>query len=272
MPDDGAGAFKGTFPEFYDRYLVPMNFAPYARILADRARDLAPRRILETAAGTGVVTRELVRTLSSSVAITATDLNQPMIDYARAKAGIAGVTWQQSDAMKLPFKDASFDVVVCQFGVMFFPDKQSAFREASRVLRPCGTFLFIVWDSHEAMIDSPLVISAGVAGNMLGREPLSLLAPPYHDEETIRGDLAAAGFEAVRVERISQPSKAASAREAAVITVQGSMIRSAIEAAAPSRLDEATDAAERAIQARFGRGPIEGVTNAVIVTAESPSA
>jgi SAM-dependent methyltransferase len=271
MPDDGAGAFKGTFPEFYDRYLVPINFAPYARILADRARDLAPRRILETAAGTGIVTWELVRTLSSSVAITATDLNQPMIDHARAKAGMAGVTWQQSDAMKLPFKDASFDFVVCQFGVMFFPDKQAAFREASRVLRPGGTFLFVVWDSLEAMVDSPLVISAGVAGDMLGREPLSLLSPPYHDEETIRADLAAAGFEAVRVERISQPSKAASAREA-VITVQGSMIRSAIEAADPSRLDEATDAAERAIQARFGRGPIEGVTNAVIVTAKTPSA
>src|SRR4051812_17615612 len=99
MSNTGAGAFKGTFPEFYDRYLVPMNFAPYARIIADRVRSLAPRRILETAAGTGVVTRELVRTLPSSVAITATDLNQPMIDHARAKAGMAGVTWQQSDAM-----------------------------------------------------------------------------------------------------------------------------------------------------------------------------
>jgi hypothetical protein len=155
---------------------------------------------------------------------------------------------------------------------MFFLDKQAAFGEASRVLRPCGTFLFVVWDSLEAMIDSPLVISAGVVGDMLGREPLSLLSPPYHDEETIRADLAAVGFESVRVERISQPSKAASAREAAVITVQGSVIRSAIEAADPSRLDKATDAAERAIQARFGRGPVEGVTNAVIVTAETPSA
>ena len=272
MPNDRAGAFKGTFPEFYDRYLVPMNFAPYARILADRARDLAPRRILETAAGTGIVTRELVRMLPPSATITATDLNQPMIDHAQAKPGMVGVTWQQSDAMKLPFKDASFDLVVCQFGVMFFPDKQAAFREASRVLRPGGTFLFVVWDSLPAMVDSPLVIAARVTGDILGREPFSLLSPPYHDDETIREDLAAAGFDAVRIERISQPSKAASARDAAVVTVQGSMIRSAIEAVDSSRLDEVTDAVEGVMQTRFGQGLVEGATNAVIVTAETPLA
>ena len=105
MPDKKASAFKGSFPEFYDRYLVPMNFAPYARILAGRAKDLAPSRVLETAAGTGIVTEELVRALPPDVTITATDLNQPMIDHALAKPDMAGVTWRQADAVKLPFPD-----------------------------------------------------------------------------------------------------------------------------------------------------------------------
>ena len=231
MSSDNAGLFIGSFPEFYDRHLVPMNFAPYARILAGRAKGLAPSRVLETAAGTGIVTQELAQILPPDVTITATDLNQPMIDHARTKSGMPRVIWRQADAMKLPFPDESFDLIVCQFGVMFFPNKQAAFREALRVLRHGGTFLFAVWDSYRAMVDSFLVIAADVAGEMLAREPLSLLAPPYHDEDTIRADLAAAGFSKVQVERTSQASKAVSARDAAVITVQGSAIRSAIEVA-----------------------------------------
>jgi hypothetical protein len=135
-----------------------------------------------------------------------------------------------------------------------------------------GKFLFDVWDDSRAMGDAPVAIAASVAGAMLEREPLSLLSPPYHDEDTIRADLAAAGFGAVQVERISQTAYAASARDAAVITVQGSMIRTAIEAADPARLDEATDAVERLMLARFGSGPVEGATTALIVTAEKPSA
>jgi SAM-dependent methyltransferase len=266
------GSFIGSFPEYYDRYLGPMQFAPYARILADRAKALAPSCVLETAAGTGILTQELVRRLPSGVMITATDLNQPMIDHARAKPGTAGVTWQQADAMNLPFPDWKFDLIVCQFGVMFFPDKQTAFRDASRVLRPGGKFLFSVWDDYRTMGDAPIAIAAGVAGSMLGREPLSLLSPPYHDEDIIRADLMAAGLGAVQVERMSQPARAASARDAAVITVQGSMIRTAIEAADPGRLNVAVDAVERVMLARFGSGPVEGATNALIVTAEKPSA
>jgi SAM-dependent methyltransferase len=268
MSADMQGFFKGSFPEFYDRYNVPTNFAPYARMLAERAKALAPGRVLETAAGTGIVTQALVRALPAGATITATDLNQAMLDHAMAKPDMAGVTWRQADAMKLPFPDGSFDLVVCQFGVMFFPDKPAAFREAARVLRPGGTFLFVVWDDFRAMPDHFTVIAAKVAGDMLRREPSSLMAPPYHDEYTIRADLAAGGFGAVRIERISQPSRAASARDAAVVGVQGSVIRAAIEAADPARLGEATDAVERLISARFGPGPVVGATNALIVAAE----
>jgi hypothetical protein len=122
------------------------------------------------------------------------------------------------------------------------------------------------------MSDAPIAIAAGVAGVMLDREPLSLLSPPYHDQDTIRADLAAGGFGAVQIERISQPAHAASARDAAVITVQGSMIRTAIEAADPGRLNEATDAVEQLMLARFGPGPVVGTTTALLVTAGKPPA
>jgi ubiquinone/menaquinone biosynthesis C-methylase UbiE len=136
-----AAPFTGSFPELYDRYLVPMNFAPYARRLAERVGAIAPRSVLETAAGTGAVTRELTRVLPPDVAITATDLNQPMIALAQAKLGSDRIRWQEADALDLPFPENAFDVVLCQFGVMFFPDKRRAFREALRVLRTGGDFL-----------------------------------------------------------------------------------------------------------------------------------
>jgi ubiquinone/menaquinone biosynthesis C-methylase UbiE len=130
--------FAGSIPQLYERFMVPMIFEPYA---ADMARDVVackPRKVLELAAGTGVVTRRLARELPAGVEIVATDLNQAMLDEA-ARAGTARpVQWRQADAMKLPFEDASFDVVACQFGAMFFPDKAKAYAEARRVLRPGG--------------------------------------------------------------------------------------------------------------------------------------
>ena len=270
MTDDKVAAFAGRLGEFYDRYLVPLNFAPYAEVVADRARGLRPRRVLETAAGTGVVTEALSRSLPSDVAITATDINLPMIERGKARPGMERVVWRQADAMKLPFPDAAFDLVVCQFGVMFFPDKRASFRESCRVLAPGGTYLFVVWDDYAIMADSPLWIATLAVGDMLGRDPRTLLSPGYHDEPTIRADLAATGLHEVRIDRVARPAKAASAREAAVTTVQGSLLRAAIEAADPSRLGEATDAVERIMRARFGDGPVEGENKALIVTTTKP--
>ena len=134
--------FTASFAEVYDRYLVPMDFAPHAARLSERVSAIAPQSVLETAAGTGVVTRELARILPGDVGITATDLNEPMIALAQTNLHSEHILWRQADALDLPFGDAEFDVVVCQFGVMFFPDKQQGFREALRVLRPGGHFLF----------------------------------------------------------------------------------------------------------------------------------
>jgi SAM-dependent methyltransferase len=272
MSIDKAAAFAGTLAEFYDRYLVPLNFATYAEVVADRVKGLRPRRVLETAAGSGVVTEALARALPSDTEITATDLNQAMIERGKARPRMDRVTWRQADAMKLPFADGAFDLVVCQFGVMFFPDKRASCSECFRVLSSGGTYLFVVWDDYDNMPGAPLWIATRKVGEMLGRDPRTLLNPGYFDEPTIRADLEAAGFRNVSVERTARPARAASARDAAVITVHGSLLRAAIEAADPSRLDEATGFVEREMRARFGDGPVEGMTQALIVTTTKPAA
>src|SRR5215475_14139772 len=270
MSSDKGASFAGTLAEFYDRYLVPLNFAPFAEVVADRAKALLPRRVLETAAGTGVATEVLARILPTDVTITATDLNQAMIEHGKVRPGMERVHWQQADAMKLPFPDGAFDLIVCQFGVMFFPDKRASFKESLRVLTPGGTYLFVLWDDYANMSNSPAWIAAQTVGDMLGRDPHTLVNPAYFDEPTIRADLTVAGFRDVKVDRIARTARAASARDAAVITVQGSLLRTAIETADPSRLGEATKAVEQVMFARFGDGPVEGETKALIVTTKKP--
>ena len=148
-PSNTDRSFAGSIPQFYESYLVPLIFEPYAMEMATRVATLHPSSVLEVAAGTGVVTRQLAVVLSAATSIIATDLNQPMLDHAAAIGTARRVEWRQADAMRLPFPDEVFDVVVCQFGVMFFPDKAVAMSEARRVLRPGGTLLFNVWDRIE---------------------------------------------------------------------------------------------------------------------------
>src|SRR3981081_1780212 len=141
--------FSGSIAALYDRYLGPLIFEPYAENLASRLSALHARRVLEPAAGTGIVTRALVGALQPCASIVATDLTQPMLDHAAKKVSSSRVSWQKVDAQALPFADAAFDAVVCQFGVMFFPDKRKAYSEARRVLKPGGHFIFNVWDKLE---------------------------------------------------------------------------------------------------------------------------
>src|SRR5215207_66580 len=148
-PDDAASAFAGSVPLLYQRYLVPLIFQSYADDMASRVARRQPSRVLEVAAGTGVVTRRLADALPSDVSIVATDINQPMLDQAVTAGTSRPVEWRQADAMQLPCPDEAFEVVVCQFAAMFFPDKQKGFAEARRVLRPGGCFMFSVWDRIE---------------------------------------------------------------------------------------------------------------------------
>jgi SAM-dependent methyltransferase len=187
--------FAGSIPELYSRYLEPLLMQPYAAELAARLTGLASGRLLEIAAGTGVVTRALARTLPEAVRITATDLNQQMLDFAATRPGTARVEWRQADALALRFEDGAFDAVVCQFGAMFFPDKQAAFREVRRFLKPGGRFLFDVWDRIEENEIADTLTAAVVA--RFHDEGLRFLARTphgYHDTDAIRRDLARAGF------------------------------------------------------------------------------
>lgn len=147
--DTNVASFVGSIPQDYDAGLGPIIFEPYAQDIARRAAALSPTRMLETAAGTGIVTRRLRDAMPPSANLMATDLNMPMLEVARGKfAPDELVALQPADATELPFEDASFDTVVCQFGLMFYPDKAKSFREVHRVLAPGGHYLFSVWDSH----------------------------------------------------------------------------------------------------------------------------
>jgi ubiquinone/menaquinone biosynthesis C-methylase UbiE len=261
--------FAGSIPEIYERFLVPLIFEPYARDLAGRVAKANPRDVLEMAAGTGVLTRAMASKLSARVRLVATDLNQPMLDKAQARPiDNAHVTWQQADALALPFQDKSFDVVVCQFGVMFFPDKVKGYKEARRVLKDGGRYFFNVWDkiSDNEFAD---VVTEAVAAMFPDDPPRFLARTPhgYNDAGTIRAELKAAGFGEVTIDAVDARSAAPSAREPAIGYCQGTPLRNEIEARDKLKLEEATTVAAEALAGRFGNGAVDGRIRALVITA-----
>ena len=260
--------FAGSIPEMYDRLMVPLIFEPYARDLAERVAAMQPRQVLETAAGTGVVTRALASHLPAEARIVATDLNPPMLEYAARRLQIERVEWKQADALALPFDDLSFDAVVCQFGAMFFPDKTQGYREAHRVLKPGGQFFFNVWDRIEAN-EFADVVTQTLAEVFPDDPPRFLARTPhgYHDEMQIRAELHAAGFANVSAETVEAHSRAPSPLEAAVAYCQGTPLRNEIEARDPSGLEAATKRVAEALVGRFGSGPVDGCIRAIVFMA-----
>ena len=259
--------FAGSIPENYDRYMVPMIFEPFAVDLARRAASLSPVAVLEIAAGTGVVTRALAPKLSPGASYVVSDLNQPMLDYAAShQAPDDRITWRQADAMALPFEDAAFDLVCCQFGAMFFPNRTSAYREAKRVLKPGGHFLFNVWDRIEENIFADDVTNA-LAKLFPNNPPRFLARTPhgYNDTAVIRSDLEEAGFSRVMIETRAEQSRAASPRIPAVGYCQGTPLRNEIEAR--GELETATDHAAAALAARHGSGAVAAKIQAHIIVA-----
>ena len=263
--------FTGSIPKLYETYLVPLIFEPYAADLVDRLASRSLTRVLEIAAGTGVVTRKLASVLPGKVSIIATDLNQPMLDMASAIGTKRPVELRQADAMQLPFADGTFDAVVCQFGVMFFPEKAKAFSEARRVLRSGGVFIFNVWDRIKENEFADTVTTA-LESLFPGDPPRFMARTPhgYYDRPTIERDLASGGFtKSAQIATVAARSRAKSSRVPAVAYCQGTPLRSEIETRDASRLGEATDIAAEALARRFGRGAVNGKIQAHIVTVDN---
>lgn len=238
--------FTHSTPELYDRYMGPLLFEPYAQVVAERAALLQPDRILETAAGTGIVTRALHKA-APQAQIVATDVNPAMLAVAAQKLRSDSVSFQPADAQNLPFDDESFDFVVCQFGVMFYPDKVRAHQEARRVLRSNGHYLLVSFDRLDR---NPVPRAAGTAVAALFPDdpPVYMEHGPfsYADPALIRRDLLASGFTRIQLETVELTTRV-SAPIAAKGLVLGSPFRAEIERRDPSAVDRALDAVTAAL-------------------------
>ena len=261
--------FTGSLPKFYDTLMVPLIFEAYAADMAELVAASAPGSVLETAAGSGVVTRLLAPKLCADARYVVTDLNQPMLDYAASRQGAdSRIEWRQADALKLPFEAATFDVVCCQFGAMFFPDRAAGYAEARRVLKAGGRFVFSVWDRIEENAFADDVTNA--VATVFAHDPPRFLARTphgYHDIALIREDLSRAGFTSIAIETHEKQSRAPSARAAAIAYCHGTPLRNEIEARDASLLQLATDRATQAIASRHGAGPVAGKTQAHVIVA-----
>jgi ubiquinone/menaquinone biosynthesis C-methylase UbiE len=243
--------FEHSTPALYDRYLGPLLFAPYAEHVAKRVARLRPETILETAAGTGILTRAVSEALPEAEII-ATDINPVVVEFAAQHFQSDRVALRAADAQQLPFADESFDLVVCLFGVMFFPDKVRANREARRVLSAGGRYVLVTFDRLDR---NPVPKAAGEAvATLFPENPRYMERGPfsYTDAAAVASDLRSAGFQNVEVETV-ELSSLVSAQDAAHGIVLGSPFRAEIERLDPSALERATAAVEQALQPWDGK-------------------
>lgn len=252
MPMTDRDIFVHSTPALYDQYMGPLLFEPYARLMAEHSSRLRPSRVLEIAAGTGILTRELARALPNATII-ATDLNPAMLEFASQHVQSDRVAFERADALALSYPDATFDLVGCQFGIMFFPDRVQANREAFRVLRPGGHYLLLTFDQ---IARNPVPRAAGRAVSALFPDrPLEYmqLGPfSYADPLRIREDLVAAGFTDIELQTCELTTHV-NAKNAAMGLVLGSPLRSQIEQRDPSMVDRALDAVTESLQEWDGK-------------------
>ena len=257
--------------ELYDELLVPLLFQPYADDLTTHLRDLADldrAAVLEVAAGTGVATRAMADALAATVSITATDLIPGMVERARSVGTSRAVTWDTADAGALPYDDESFDVVVCQFGAMFFPSKPAAFAEAARVLRPGGRLELAVWDRIEANEFADVVTST-VIGLFPDDPPRFLEQVPhsYHDPDLVTTDLLDGGLTSPRVDLVEHRSTAATAEIVARAYCEGTPLHDQLQRGGSDRVADALAASTKALGERFGATDLDGRIAALVATA-----
>lgn len=262
--------FSGSIPELYDRHLGSVMFQPYAADLAQRVAAKPDGAVLEIACGTGIVTQRLRTHLDPAVHLVATDLSQPMIDYARTKLSEQGqqVEWQQADAANLPFPDSSFAAAVCQFGLMFVPDKPAAFREARRILVDGGLLAFNVWDSMEH--NQYARTAHETVARFFPTDPPKFFEVPwgFHNPDVLRGLLTDHGFEQIQIEWVSLEAHSSSARSFAIGLVQGSPLSLAIQERGGS-FEPIVEAVTAAFSRIGGAAPFRSTMQALVVTARA---
>lgn len=264
---DKNAIFGGSIPENYDRYLGPSFFEPFANDMVARLNPERHRNVLEIACGTGIATRQLRDRLSAEARLVATDLNPAMLALAQEKFDRQeNVTWLEADAGALAFADGSFDAVVCQFGVMFFPDKETAMRETRRVLSAGGVFLFNVWDSFE---QNPVARTAHeTIASFFDRDPPSFYQTPFgfHDADLIGRLLRLAGFAEIEISIVKLPCRSRSAADFAIGLVRGNPVAGAIEERGET-VDRVVQAVEKKIGELFGVAPVETTMQALVCRA-----
>jgi ubiquinone/menaquinone biosynthesis C-methylase UbiE len=268
--DNKNAQFAGTIPAAYDRYLGPILFQPYAEDLAERLKVDADGSVLELACGTGILTRILRDRLPATTRLVATDLNEPMIrNAARKFRQDEAIEWQEADASNLPFNDESFDAVVCQFGIMFLPDKTLGAREARRVLKPGGVFLFNVWDSMEH--NHLGRIAHETISSFFEKDPPTFYQVPfgYHDQGEIKRILGDAGFRNVRLDVVSKVGSASRPEDAAQGLVHGNPVAVAITERDPSLLPIITRAVAGALRKQFGEASVRAPMRAIVIEARA---
>lgn len=263
MVDESDRLWVDSMAQAYETWLAPAVFRPFAVDLAARAAARPARDVLELAAGTGVLTAELVDALPEG-AVVATDLNAAMVELGRQR--VPAATWRQADAMRLPFDPVSFDLVACQFGVMFFPDKRDAFAEAHRVLAPGGRLVFSAWAALE-LHDFEAALVAALARVFPVDPPTFMAAVPhgYANPDVAADDVRASGFRDVTVDTVTLQGRAASAADIAAGYCGGTPIRAALEARGD--VAEATEAVARELEAELGPGPVTGRMTAYVLHA-----
>jgi ubiquinone/menaquinone biosynthesis C-methylase UbiE len=265
--------FVGSVPETYDRYMGPIFFEPYAEDLVTRLPMSPNMRVLELACGTGIVTRRLRDLLPSDARLLATDLNDPMIGEARLKfSPDEQVEWRQADATSLAFGDGMFDAVVCQFGVMFFPDKMAAFREAHRVLAPGGSLLFNLWGAIEEN-ELSLVVHQALA-NIFPSDPPDFFRIPFgfHDSAAISKMLTETGFAGVQVTTVRKPGVSVSASDAAIALIQGTPVIGQILGRSEANVPEIISVVVETIRQRFGDNPVRSTLTALVCSGQKREA
>lgn len=264
MKRDPNVIFEGSIPTNYDRYLGPALFEPFAKDMAARLKDEQPKNVLEIACGTGILTRRLRDSLAPTVRLVATDLNPGMLAFAQGKFSASeNLEWQDADAEALPFDEGSFDAVVCQFGLMFVPNKELVMRECYRILSSGGVFLFNVWDSIER---NPFgQIAHRTIASFFEHDPPSFYELPFgfYDADLIRGLLERAGFKAIEATLVKLPCLSPSAAEFAIGLVRGNPVSTAIQERGVE-IDDVIRAVTREIAQRYGAAPVESTMQAFV--------